>query len=197
MRDRINKINLFIILAITFGLVILLIPALSAAAGAGWALVSVGGGALAWREVAYRRERLATAPAPEFTFKSQSATLTWRVAEMNNQTIGPVDFLRLVVEFSQAGQLVHINDFYMQLSPNKATVTGPDPDVDYIIEAKTDGELAAEIRANVTAYIGRTAGTWPGFDNTNPALAGDGRDPLGLLARPGVAALVGAINDHP
>jgi hypothetical protein len=121
------------------------------------------------------------------------------------ETLTESTLLYVEVDFYNGARLIHRNDFVMQIPATITRYTGPmeippdfpftplpdpDPDPRYWLTLETDAP--AEIVSNIERYITRI--------EQRQALPGDSRDsrirstpadPLGLLARPGVAALVG------
>jgi hypothetical protein len=115
------------------------------------------------------------------------------------RTVEGTGLLHVDVAFLDQDQVVHRNDFIMQIAPAYRVYTGalgPDGEIldpKAFEERQTD--VVAEVLANIRAYVARTDFGKSRFDRRDPAIRTEDTDPLGLRARPGVAALVGVERD--
>lgn len=112
------------------------------------------------------------------------------------QTVAKTNLLYIDVAFLENGQVAHCNDFIMQIAPTYQVYIGRvgpngeqlDQGPEYFETFDTD--VAALIQENIQRYAGRADMALQ--DNRDLSLSTEDTDPLGLRARPGVAALIGA-----
>lgn len=103
--------------------------------------------------------------------------------------------------YSNSGQLIHHNDFLMEIYRAKVTYTGPvlgpedEPDpANYSIVQRTRAEIRAEVAANIRRYIKRLKDRSAGglhvmYDDRDQTLTLSEDDPDGLAAD--IAGLIG------
>jgi hypothetical protein len=96
--------------------------------------------------------------------------------------------------YTDAGQLIHHNDFVMQIPRFKRTYTGPElaegeqPDpANFITERLTRTEVRAQAVVNIRGYVQRIKAALAEnkpvrFDNRDPSLPATDEDPDGLIA---------------
>jgi hypothetical protein len=112
------------------------------------------------------------------------------------QTVKGTGRLYVDVAFLDGGQIVHRNDFVMELRPTHRRYIGRvgengeqlDKGEEYFEEYDTD--VAATIVANIQRDAARAA--MKRADNRDPGIVIEDTDPLGLRAKEGVADLIGA-----
>jgi hypothetical protein len=110
------------------------------------------------------------------------------------RTVVGTNLLYVDVAFLEDNQVIHRNDFVMQLKPTHTVYIGRvgpngeplDKGAEYFEEHDTDS--AAEIVANIQAYASRAS--MRRLDNRDRNLSVEDTDPLGLRVRPAVAALI-------
>jgi hypothetical protein len=119
--------------------------------------------------------------------------MRFRVTDI--KTVEKTNLLYIDVEFLDQGQVVHRNDFIMQLRPTHRVYVGPLGPNGEVLDPKAyeerETDVPAEILANIRAYVARTDFAKVRFDHRDPGVRREDTDPLGLRARPGVAVLVG------
>jgi hypothetical protein len=113
------------------------------------------------------------------------------------QTVKGSALLHADVAFlDDKGQVVHRNDFIMQIAPTYRVYVGEIGPAGEILDPEAyethETDVPAEILTNIRAYLARhpDLGKLPA-DYRDPHIQREDTDPLGLRARPGVAALVG------
>ena len=128
--------------------------------------------------------------------------MEFRIVSLRTLTVGGTHFLYVDVEFLELGRVLHRNDFVMQITAQRRVYVGPDlpddgsipPDpADYELQ---DNDVRAIIVANIRAYAARASAQFaarPDNRDARLARAAVDTDPLGLRARPDVAALVGRL----
>jgi hypothetical protein len=108
------------------------------------------------------------------------------------RTVAKTNHLYVDVAFLDAGRVVHRNDFIMQIPARQREYVGdvgPDGEIlDPEAYEETDSDAAGIIAANIRRYVGRAKMETP--DARSPRIETEDTDPLGLRARPEVAALV-------
>lgn len=120
-------------------------------------------------------------------------SLKFRIEKI--QTVTKTTLLYVDVVFLENDQVIHCNDFIMQIWPTYQTYIGRvgpngkqlDKGPEYFEEHDTD--VAGEILANIGRYAARSA--MNEADNRDPGIVTEDSDPLGLRAKPGVADLIG------
>lgn len=111
------------------------------------------------------------------------------------ETVKNTNYLYVDVEFLDGGQVVHHNDFIMQIAPTHRRYIGRvgengeqlDKGPEYF--ETYDNDVAAEIVASIRRYVERA--TMKRVDNRDSRIQTEDTDPLGLRAASGVADLIG------
>ena len=114
---------------------------------------------------------------------------------MRIETLKGTNYLYLDVIFlNDDNKIIHHNDFIMQIAPTHRVYVGRiGPDGEQLDTGKEyfkiyDNDVAAEILANIRHYVARA--TMKRSDNRDQRIITEDTDPLGLRARPDVAALI-------
>jgi hypothetical protein len=109
------------------------------------------------------------------------------------QTVKGSNRLYVDVAFLEGGEVVHRNDFIMQIAPTHRRYVGdlgPDGEIlDPKAYEEYETDVAATIVANIQRYAARAA--MKRADNRDLGIITEDTDPLGLRAKPGVADLIG------
>lgn len=108
-------------------------------------------------------------------------------------------YLYVDVEFiDQSGEVVHRNDFVMQIPPTRRVYIGPElaegetPDLKDYEEQETD--VKTEIIGNIERYISRIEARGTSrLDARDPSIKTDQEDPLELKTKLGVVEMIGVI----
>lgn len=117
------------------------------------------------------------------------------------QTVKGSNMLYADVEFlDDAGQVVHLNDFIMQISPTQIVYIGPPLANDESPDPKDFEEQPVDVEAVITSNITRYAHRYNDFagltaDNRDASIERDNTDPLDLKADPKVTDLIGTEKD--
>ena len=112
------------------------------------------------------------------------------------ETVKGTHYIYLDVAFLKGGQVMHRNDFIMQIQPVYRIYIGRvgpngeqlDQGDEYFEQHDTD--VRAAILDNIRRYVARA--DLAVKDNRDRGIRTEDTDPLGLRARPGVAELIGA-----
>lgn len=118
--------------------------------------------------------------------------MKFKINEM--QTVKGGTRLYVDVEFIDGGKTVHRNDFVMEVQPTYRVYVGELGPEGEVLDPKAyethDTDVAQEILGNIRRYVARSAMVKK--DNRDRRIPIEDTDPLGLRAKPEVAALIGA-----